>query len=348
MLLYLTSNENLGLFDFLTDENGMLVKKLSGEFLLKRFVVHDMRNLNHFSYVVIDLESLKDNENDIVEALGAFKAMYDARIILLAEKANKILLDRIIDETEIYNIITAKTIEKIEEEIRMSISPQGISKDYIVKSMNTDLDIAIENTPKYSIIGKNTKIIIAGSMSRVGTTTTAINMSSYLANIGAKVSYTEANTNNHLMAIHSYFLPNNSIKENSFIYKGIDFFLNGNLPVDDYDFNIVDIGALKEGNSQVLQIGDIKILCSGNKPYELEELKKSINLIDFSDKNLYIMIPESEILDIKKKLSVDFDKICVTKFSPNLFDGNINNNIWELILNEYIVRHKTLTPFSYS
>lgn len=49
MFLYLTSTENVGLFDFLTDEEGMLVKKLSGKFSLNRFVVHDMRNLNHFS-----------------------------------------------------------------------------------------------------------------------------------------------------------------------------------------------------------------------------------------------------------------------------------------------------------
>ena len=32
MLLYLTSTENVGLFDFLTEELGKLVKKLSGEF----------------------------------------------------------------------------------------------------------------------------------------------------------------------------------------------------------------------------------------------------------------------------------------------------------------------------
>lgn len=40
MLLYLTSIEDLGLFDFFTEELAMLVKKLSGEFSLKRFVIH--------------------------------------------------------------------------------------------------------------------------------------------------------------------------------------------------------------------------------------------------------------------------------------------------------------------
>ena len=46
MLLYLASNQNIGLFDFLVKERGMVVKKLSGEFLLKQFVINDMRNIS--------------------------------------------------------------------------------------------------------------------------------------------------------------------------------------------------------------------------------------------------------------------------------------------------------------
>ena len=72
MLLYLTSRENMGLFDFLTEEIGMLVKKLSGEFSLNKFVIHDMRNLDHFSYIAIDLEAIKDTEDEIIEAIIAF------------------------------------------------------------------------------------------------------------------------------------------------------------------------------------------------------------------------------------------------------------------------------------
>lgn len=124
MLLYLTSNENVGLFDFLTDELGMLVKKLSGEFSLNRFVVHDMKNLNHFSYIAIDLEPI-----------NAFKTLYDSRIIIFAEKADLELLNIIIEETETYNIVTAKSIEKIKEEIKISVSPHGMNKQYLLRTM---------------------------------------------------------------------------------------------------------------------------------------------------------------------------------------------------------------------
>lgn len=124
MLLYLTSTENVGLFDFLTDELGMLVKKLSREFSLNRFVVHDMKNLNHFSYIAIDLEPI-----------NAFKILYDSRIIIFAEKADLELLNIIIEETETYNIVTAKSIEKIKEEIKISVSPHGMNKQYLLRTM---------------------------------------------------------------------------------------------------------------------------------------------------------------------------------------------------------------------
>lgn len=85
MLLYLSSNENIEIFDFLSKEKGMVMKKLSGEFYLKKFVIHDMRNLSHYSYFDIDLKALKDTENEIIEAIIAFKTMYDSRIIIFAE-----------------------------------------------------------------------------------------------------------------------------------------------------------------------------------------------------------------------------------------------------------------------
>jgi hypothetical protein len=89
MLLYISSNQNIGIFDFLIKEKGFIIKKLSGEFYLNKFVVHDMRNLTHYSYIAIDLKSLKDTSKEIIEALRAFKIMYDSRIIVFAEGKGK-------------------------------------------------------------------------------------------------------------------------------------------------------------------------------------------------------------------------------------------------------------------
>jgi len=81
MLLYLTSNENIGIFDFLSIEKGILIKKLSGSFKLMQFILRDMRSLDHYSYFAIDLSAVGDTEGEIIEAIGAFKKMFASRIV---------------------------------------------------------------------------------------------------------------------------------------------------------------------------------------------------------------------------------------------------------------------------
>lgn len=340
MLLYLTSTENVGLFGFLTEDLGILVKKLSGEFSLNRFVVHDMRNLSHFSYIAIDLEAIKDNMDETIESLIAFKALYDSRIIVFAEKAPIELLNRIIEETEIYNIITAKNIEKIKDEIKITVSPQGMNKDYLLRSMNSSMDINLDTGLQYSFIGENIKIIVAGSMNRVGTTTTAMNMASFLSSIGANVSYTQANGSDHLEKIHEYFFFNNPIKNNCFSQDRVECFLDSNIPSDDYNFNIIDIGTLSQANSKIFEIGQVKILCSGTKPYELPQLNSALEIFRKNEVNIIL----NDVIDksIKKSISLDPDGIHISKYTPDLFDKNTNKEIWKSILSEYIVEHKTL------
>lgn len=340
MLLYLTSTENVGLFDFLTEELGMLVKKLSGEFSLNRFVVHDMRNLSHFSYISIDLEAIKENTDEIVEAIIGFKTLYDTRVIIFAERADISLLNRIIDETQTYNIITANTIDKIKEEIRICVSPQGMDKSYLTKAMNNSLDIEIDRTPQFSFVGENVNIIVAGTMNRIGTTTIAMNMTSYLADIGAKVSYTEANGSNHLEMIHSYFFSNIPINNNYFSVKEVDYFLNSNIPTNGYNFHILDIGVLNQRNLKVFGIGEIKILCSGTKPYELPQLNNALNILN--TKEISIILNGVETHRIKKTLPIAEDKIYSNKFTSDLFNEEVNKDIWRSILSDYIVEHRSL------
>ena len=342
MLLYLTSDENLGLFDFLNDDKGMFVKKLTGQFSLQKFVIFDMRNLNNFNYIAIDLEAINDKKDELVEAIIAIKTLCDSRVILFAENADIELLNKIIEDTRTYNIVTANTIDKIKEEILMCVSPNGMNREYLLKTINSSFDFEEELIPQYSFLEDNVKILVAGSMGRIGTTTVAMNIASYLGSIGAKVSYTEANENNHLEKIHSYFFFNNHIKDNYFSQDGIDYFFNSNIPSINYDFNIIDLGVLKEKNSKIFEIGDVKILCGGIKPYEINKVQNSINILG-DNEDLSILLSEGDMINIKKELPGDLqDNIYRSKISSSLFNKEINNEIWNSILRKYIVKHKTL------
>lgn len=347
MLLYLSSNENIELFDFIVEENGMLVEKLSGEFFLKKFVVHDMRNLSHFSYIAIDLEAIKDPIEDIIEGIKAFKTMYDARIILFTEKTDVEYLNKIIDEANIYNIVSGKTIDKIQKEIRACLGEQGMSKHYAKMAVNLGYDENqdIENNSGLSLAkekpikqfdAKNIKIIVSGVMNRIGTTTTAINLAVFLSELGAKVSYTEGNGSNHLSSIHSFFFFNNSIDNNYFTDGKIDYYFQGNIPTDDrYNFNIIDIGILTSRNLKVTEIGDINVLCAGSKPYELPYLNEALKMIKEIDK-FNIILPLESKEDIERKNEYKGLKLYFTKYSSLLFSKDIDVDILKTILSNYL------------
>jgi hypothetical protein len=334
MILYLSSEENIGLFDFLIEEN-FIIKKYNGTFDLKRFIVHDARNIDPYRYFVVDLEAIDNSDDEIIESIIAFYSLFNSRIIILAEKANRELVERIINETNTFNIITSNEIDKMLDEIRICISSRGMTKDMVINKLNKNADSQFVSN--YSFVGENVKITIAGSQNRVGTTTIALNIASYLASMGAKVSYTEANTNNHLRQIHSYYFKDVEIENNCFTVDNINYFLNGCLPEDNYNFNIIDVGAITENNIKLFIFGNVKVLCGGSKPYELPKLLKSFQLINNEDIN--IITPGQDINNI---INIDKENLYNINYSCDLFNNCINTNVWRSVLSDYIVEAKTL------
>ena len=108
MILWITSPENLNLLDFLTEEKQIPIKKFSGEFQLKNLIINDIKNLDVYSHIAIDLSAIGDQDEDIIETIKAFQMMYSSSLIFYAEDVSKRnnLLNRIIEETSSYNIVT--------------------------------------------------------------------------------------------------------------------------------------------------------------------------------------------------------------------------------------------------
>ncbi|MBC2579376.1 hypothetical protein [Clostridium sp. DJ247] len=333
MLLYISSNENIGIFDFLMNEKGFIIKKLSGEFYLNKFVIHDMRNLSHYSYVAIDLKALKDTNKEIIEALRAFKVMYDSRIIVFAEGKEKeeSLIKDLIDE-KIYNIITATNIAEIKEQILKCISDEGMTyEEHFTRDSNTSDGIS-----QHIFKHKDIKIAVAGVSRKVGTTTTAFNLNNYLYELGAKVSYTEANCNNHLKNIADYY---EFIKDDgeSFKYKGVEYYPDKQFP-NEYNFNVFDIGVLNAATISIFKTCEVRILCSTAKPYELEGLKEALNIKEgINTCTLLSFVPEAARTNLKKLIESENNEVFFSGYSPSLFDGKVNEKIFKEILKDYII-----------
>ncbi|HAW58534.1 MAG TPA: hypothetical protein DCX03_05910, partial [Bacteroidales bacterium] len=244
MLLYLSSNDNVNLLDFLNDEHGIIIKKLSGTFSLRQFILSDLRSLDHFQYMVIDLNAIKDSNSDIMEAMSAYKKMFTSRLIFYIEDMKKhhdLALNLI--ENGIFNIVTATDIEAIKVELLKSISDLGFSKREVMLKLAPDEFSFKSSGEKYKFSKKEIKIAVTGVQHRVGTTTMAINLANYLSNIGAKVCYVEANEHDHLSKLPEFY-QGMIMKEDVILYNSVKYLSLHSECHDEFDFIIYDMGVI--------------------------------------------------------------------------------------------------------
>ena len=177
MILYLSSQQHTNLLDFLAEqEDALPVKKMTGNFMLKQFVVYDMRNFSHCTELVLDRIAFGDEDRDFAQAIEEFLTMYNTRITVICEglKENNPLFGALLS-AGVGNIVTNVEIRGMQEEIRQSLSSQGMTK-YHPKE---------RKQPKaqgehYRFMADGVRIALVSSQSRIGTTTTALGFTSWL------------------------------------------------------------------------------------------------------------------------------------------------------------------------
>ena len=86
MLLYVTSNQNNGIFDFLKKENGMPIKKFIGDYELAAFVENDLSKFASYRYLAVDLECLTDIPEGLFKAIEGIKQWFLQRLIIFARE----------------------------------------------------------------------------------------------------------------------------------------------------------------------------------------------------------------------------------------------------------------------
>ena len=130
MILYLTSQQHTNLLDFLTEQTDALpIKKMTGNFMLKQFVIYDMRNFSHCTELVLDRDAFGDDDIHFAEAIEEFLTMYNARITVICEGLQEsATLCHDLLEAGVGNIVTAEEIGAIQNEIRQSLSGQGMTR----------------------------------------------------------------------------------------------------------------------------------------------------------------------------------------------------------------------------
>ena len=336
MLLYLTSNDKVNVFDFLENEHGIIIKKLSGHFSLKQFVRHDMRSLEHYQYVAVDVEALKDSGAELIDAVNAFKKLHSSRLIFYIEdNENHAELIQELIQIGIYNIVTASDVTMLKEEILRATSDMGIS----IREIQSKFSKEEVHTHFYKadreFVKKEIKIAVTGVQNRVGTTTMAISLANFLSSIGAKVCYVEANENKHLSKLAVYH-QGMTEKDGIMTYNGVKYLNLDSECHDEFDFIIYDMGVV---NSKIIgairKSCDAAIICATGKPYEANDTQSIESLLD--EKPIYKVF--SLVADFDKgKIRKRDQNVYFSNYTPDYFDSEVNVEIWEDVLKLFVKR----------
>ena len=296
MLILAITRDNEKLIYEVCKENGFENPQvLTGVESLKKFAVQELRNLNNYKQIIIDIASTKETENEIVQAVVAIKSMYNIKIIIVAlsfQEGNS-LLAKLFNEG-IYNFVNASTYFEQKEQFRNCLSKEGCQYKDAVR-FRQKLDEGKKNKviikKEYKKLKQFVNIAVAGTEKHIGVTTQAILITMFLKSLNMNACYICATDKDEIKNIET--LEGVAKRDGFYTYKGIDLYSNNN-KIDamqyGYDFYIYDYGILNENTLDNFLSKEIKIIVGGTKAWETDETFRVLSLLEkIPDVNLSLI-----------------------------------------------------------
>lgn len=331
MILYLSSTQHTNLLDFIGQYNvdsEIPIKKMVGNFVLKQFVIYDMRNFSHVTEVVLDRIAFKDSDEEFTQAIKEFLTMYNPRISVICEG---LLQDSplfcALLESGVGNIICSAEITEIQSEILECLSEKGMVR-YSVKEHSQKAD----DRKKYHFNCENIHVAVISSQPRIGATTAAIGLCAWLAAAGASVCYVEENESGILPTMAAAY-EMEQIGEGWWL-DGVQY---SAAPVlEPVNFIVHDFGCQANMNETASRAELLLIVC-GTKPYELPYSMRILKCLDTVD--AYVLCPfthEAIRGDYVSILQSDFHKVLFLDYQPEPTDGISNAKQYKAMMTKYI------------
>ena len=325
MILYMTTQDHTDLLDFYIEREGTLpVKKMTGSFILKQFVIYDMRNFSHCTELILDRGAFRDSDDAFVQAIEEFLTMYQARVTVIAEGLGQeeALFIKLL-EAGIGNIVTERAIERQQEEIEECLSSQGLRKYRIREKQEI-----YHEGERYNFSCSRIQIAVVGSQGRIGTTTVALGLANWLTEVGGCSCYVEANESGHMecLAIDYEMVP----KDEGFVMDKVGYYRQQS--TQEYSFVVTDFGI---GEPKTMP--DILLLVCGTKPYELPHTLKLLEQYeDQCATILFSFVVQEHRRAYEDSFSTDKHRVLFMEYQPDCFDGVINGSIFKTIIKPYI------------
>lgn len=331
MILYLSSTEHTNLLDFTgwyDTDSDTTIKKLVGSFVLKQFIIYDMRNFSHFTGVILDRIAFGDSDEEFAEAIEEFLTMYSPRITVIYEGLKQdSSLFRALLNSGVGNIVCGTEIEAIQREITECLSEQGMTRYSPKERIKQAAGIR-----RYRFDCENIHIAVISSQARMGATTVAIGLSSWLAAVGASVCYVEENDSGILTTMASDY--DMEPDGDGWRLDGVHY---GTIPMTKpVNFIVYDFGYITSLNESVSN-ADILLAVCGTKPYEIPYSMKLLKQLDTTD--AYVICPfthEKVKDDYSAILQSEFHKILFIDYQPEPTDSMSNAKVYKTMMTKYI------------
>lgn len=344
MIIYV-SKENEKLIACLKDiVNTSEIQTITGVKQLKRFVLQEMKNLNNFEHIIIDIAGLSDSEDEIIDSIVAIKSMYSIRIIIVAlgYQYGNSTLARLFNEG-IYNFVTQTDYNSQSRELIECITVGKQYKDSVrfrqVEPIQSSKDKVIIKK-EYKKLKQCVTIAVGGTQSHIGTTSQALLITKFLSDLKLNVCYIQANGKNDIQTLNDLY---EITQKNDFIsYQNIDMYDKDKTIKAmgyGYDFYVYDMGCIDD----IIDIDnfitkDIKIIVSGSKAWEQENLLKVFDKFrTLEDINfIFNFTPEKEQTEITNNMGKFGIKTYFSDYVPNPFMPDKNEELYHQILKDYI------------
>jgi hypothetical protein len=373
MILYLARNESANLLDRAAKDKSLHIRKLSGNFSLSEFIIKDMRKFASCRFFCVERLAITEKDGAFLEAVKSFQMMSDARIIVIHENTHQMehmdSLTRELVKIGVTDSVTAHGVDEKHEEIDECLSESGLMKyrpkpkkpvavkarvyddyedsgdedcggEYVVEP-----DEEEKETLARSIILKemedeyyrfdclNIKIGIIGATRRVGVTTFALGLVSFIKNHGGTACYVALNTNGHLESIAGAY--GFDIEGDYYTYDAIDFY-EGMLPKHDYNFVIMDYGDMKREAIRKYKESDVHLFCgASDKPFEVAEFAEALRSIKSVKPAILTYAPTPDCARLFN--SAVTKEPTIIKPVKNMLDYKINGIAFKDAVQEHIV-----------
>lgn len=277
-----------------------------------------------YQVVIVDVTMFLDEVTEIAETLSRIEKVNNSKYIIYAPG---------------YDVDSAIIVSMIKKEFHnfiLSVS-RGGQIDQLEKCLNGFYDAngmdeiqsiveEVENETSYQKNISYKTIGIAGSLSRIGTTTQAIQMVKYLMLMGYKACYIQMNSHSFVDAISAWYSDIQTNPDLGLVqYQSVDMYKKdkiGEILKLGYDYYVKDYGVYASNDFENLSFleQDINVVVAGAKPDEINYITNFLHSSYYHDAYyIFSHVPQADQKDLLEMMEEKSKDTFFAGYSPDPF-----------------------------